>query len=133
MSVEPLAYCRKINKFTGRLRNFQELICQCLSTVYKQCSQSSCHLEDSYDLSSNCQLQGKKSKNWLNSKASSSLVPRPFEGRRKGLVHTVCACFVTLRGSDTIVYLSAHISAYVSVFSGCCWTLCYSTTSKSVL
>ena len=21
-----------------------------------------------------------------------SLVPRPFEGRRKGLVHTVCAC-----------------------------------------
>ena len=23
---------------------------------------------------------------------STSLVPRPFEGRRKGLVHTVCAC-----------------------------------------
>ena len=26
-----------------------------------------------------------------------SLVPRPFEGRRKGLVHTVCACSVPLR------------------------------------
>ena len=26
-----------------------------------------------------------------------SLVPRPFEGRRKGLVHTICACSIILR------------------------------------
>ena len=25
-----------------------------------------------------------------------SLVPRPFEWRRKGLVHTLCACLVTI-------------------------------------
>ena len=26
--------------------------------------------------------------------AYASLVPRPFEGRRKGLVHTVCTCVI---------------------------------------
>ena len=49
-----------------------------------------------------------------------SLVPRHFEGRRKGLVHTVCACSVPLlknhRGLDVTVYLSIHKSAYVSMF-----------------
>ena len=32
-----------------------------------------------------------------NGTVKSSLVPGPFEGRRKGLVHTVCACSVPLR------------------------------------
>ena len=47
-----------------------------------------------------------------------SLVPGPFEGRRKGRVHTVCACSIPLlknrRGLDTSVYL--YKSAYVSMF-----------------
>ena len=35
---------------------------------------------------------------WPARLGRASLVPRPFEeGRRKGLVHTVCACAVTLR------------------------------------
>ena len=34
---------------------------------------------------------------WKTGRSLGSLVPRPFEGRRKGLVHTVCACSVTLR------------------------------------
>ena len=38
-------------------------------------------------------LTGEVSSLWWS---SGSLIPRPFEGRRKGLVHTVCACSVTL-------------------------------------
>ena len=45
--------------------------------------------------------------------------PRPFEGEEKG-PDTHCLCMPrylkNLRGLDTIVYLSAHKSAYVSMF-----------------
>ena len=44
---------------------------------------------------------------------SFSLVPRPFEGRRKGLAYTVCACSNTLRilrGRFTYPCIIVHVA-----------------------
>ena len=53
-------------------------------------------------------------------KDNGSLIPRPFEGRRKGLVHTACACVSFFRKicRKRTGYFCQHVAKYPKKLGG---------------